>query len=39
VRATALVHGGTVRLGQPPGGGSMIEIEIPAAAPETPTGG
>jgi signal transduction histidine kinase len=33
VRATALVHGGTVRLVQPPGGGSVIEIEIPVVAP------
>ena len=37
VRAAALVHGGTVRLGQPPAGGSVIEIEIPAAAPDPPT--
>ena len=34
VRAAALVHGGTVRLLQPSGGGSVIEIEIPATAPE-----
>ncbi len=33
VRATALMHGGTARLGQPPGGGSVIELEIPLAAP------
>ncbi len=31
VRAAALVHGGTARLLQPPGGGSLIEIEIPTA--------
>jgi signal transduction histidine kinase len=36
VRATALVHGGTVRLDQPSGGGSVIELEIPAAAPDGP---
>ncbi len=34
VRAAAVVHGGRVRLVQPPGGGSVIEIEIPATAPE-----
>ncbi len=37
VRAAALVHGGTIRLSQPPSGGSVIEIEIPAAAPDPPT--
>ena len=33
VRAAAIVHGGTVRLEQPPGGGSVIVIEIPTALP------
>ncbi|TAM45762.1 MAG: HAMP domain-containing protein [Acidobacteria bacterium] len=37
VRAAALVHGGTVTLGQPAGGGTVIEIEVPAAASTAPT--
>ncbi|OYV96970.1 MAG: hypothetical protein B7Z68_04555 [Acidobacteria bacterium 21-70-11] len=36
VRAAALVHGGTVHLRQPSGGGSVIEIEIPAAGEDDP---
>jgi signal transduction histidine kinase len=36
VRAAAIVHGGTVRLEQPPGGGSVIAIEIPTAIADRP---